>query len=59
MGEELFDVCACEELPDEKPEPELRIPDVEILPVEACLDNSEGVLLLPDIVGMPIRSANG
>lgn len=61
MGEELFDVCECEEFPaeDENPDPELRIGDVEILPVEACRDKSEGVLLLPDIVGMPIRSANG
>lgn len=61
MGEELFDVCPCEELPvvDENPDPEVRIEDVERLLVEVCLNNSEGVLPLPDTVGIPIRSANG
>lgn len=36
-----------------------RLGDDWIFPVEDCLGNSEGMLPLPVIVGMPTRSANG
>ena len=36
-----------------------RMGDVEKLPVDGCLDNSKGMLPLPDTVGIPMRSENG
>lgn len=62
MGEQLFDVCPCVVLPaeDVNPDPEgIRNGDDDKLPTEDCLDNSEGVLLIPDTVGNPMRSENG
>lgn len=61
MGEQLFEVCECNELlaEDWGPKEEVLIGGVEIFPTEDCLGNSNGVLLFPDVVGIPIRSENG
>lgn len=61
MGEELFDVWPWLVLPadDVNPEPEgILNGDDDKLPTEDCLVNS-GMLLFPDNVGNPMRSANG
>lgn len=51
MGEQLFAVCECDELPTE---------DVlGRVPVEDCLDNSKCEMLFPCDVGIPSRSENG
>lgn len=36
-----------------------RIGDGDKLPVEDCRDNSNGMLPLPDAIGIPARSENG
>lgn len=58
MGEQVFDVCPCVELPVDDPEPE-DMRNGDMLPTEDCLDNSDDALLFPDTVGNPIRSING
>lgn len=52
--------CACDELLAKDPDPEgIRIDDADIFPPEACLDSSKGVVLFPEMVGIPMRSEKG
>lgn len=56
----MVEVCACEvEAWDVRDPDGWRMDADEKLPVDDCLDNSKGMLPLPDTVGIPMRSENG
>lgn len=55
MGELLFEFCAWDEAGGW--DDDWRMGD-DGMPIEDCLDNSEGMLPLPETDGVPIRSEN-
>lgn len=56
----MLEVCACEGGAWDASDPDgWRMGDDEKLPLDGCLDNSKGMLTLPDTVGIPMRSENG